>query len=230
MKNYTKKILFLVLVLGFGAKTYAASTFHVNKNFDLVPNDKTTNGKFILITIDDGPNKADNDVVQILNKHNTKAIFFINGIHDKDNQGNIKMLYDAGFVIGNHTWDHKNLQKIKDANAVIGEIDSNNELIKKETGSNSKFFRPPYGMSTKFVRSLVKKEGMISMNWSGAAKDWETNTKDEKIFLSNVDKGLHSGEILLIHEHPWTVKYLDDLLTDLEGKGYSFVDPNQIKN
>lgn len=42
-------------------------------------------------------------------------------------------------------------------------------------------------------------------------------------------KQLHGGSNILMHELPWTVKILDTLLTQLEEKGYSFVDPNAIE-
>ncbi len=236
MKNFFKIILIVGFIIGTGYKASALSTtplvktgYYINKNFDLIPNDKNTNKKVILITIDDGPGKTDKDLIAILNKHNAKAIFFINGIHDKTNPGNIKMLFDAGFAIGNHTWSHPNLKKTKNE-TVKKEINDNTELIAKITGENPKFFRPPFGISTPYAKDLIKKDGMIFMNWSGAAKDWEKNAKDKKVFTKNVMGNLHNGEILLLHGHLWTVKYLDDLLTAIELKGYTFVDPNQITN
>lgn len=203
------------------------SGYYVNKNFDLVPNDKTLNKKVVLITIDDGPGKADRDLIDTLKKHNAKAIFFINGIHDKAFKGNIKMIYDAGFSIGNHTWNHPNLKKIKE-DIIKKEITDTSKLIVKLTGQSPKFFRPPYGITNTFTKDLVKKEGMISMNWSGSTLDWEKNSQNEKIFLKNVLDGLHDGEIILMHGHIWTAKFLDNLMTEIEKKGYTFADPGNI--
>jgi peptidoglycan/xylan/chitin deacetylase (PgdA/CDA1 family) len=42
-------------------------------------------------------------------------------------------------------------------------------------------------------------------------------------------KQLHPGSNILMHELPWTAEALDRLLTQLEEKGYSFVDPAQIE-
>lgn len=212
------------------AETNTVKTgYYVNKNFDLIPNDKNSSKKIVLITIDDGPGKTDKDLITSLKKHNAKAIFFINGIHDKANQGNIKMLFDAGFPIGNHTWSHPNLKNTKNE-IIVKEIDNNSKLIEKLTGKKPRFFRPPYGAINQYTKDLIKKDGMIFMNWSGAAKDWEKNTKDENIFSKNVMNDLHDGEIILLHGHPWTTKYLDNLLTSIEKKGYSFADPDQITN
>jgi hypothetical protein len=66
------------------------------------------------------------------------------------------------------------------------------------------------------------------MNWSGAAKDWEKSTVEKDIFISNVTSNLHSGSIILIHEHPWSLANLDALLTTLESDGYTYVDPKNI--
>lgn len=203
------------------------SGYYVNKNFDLVPNDKTLNKKVVLITIDDGPGKTDRDLINILNKHNAKAIFFINGIKDKDFKGNIKMISDAGLTIGNHTWNHLNLKKSRES-LIKKEIIDTNKLIVKLTGQSPRFFRPPYGVTNAFAKELVKKEGMIFMNWSGSTLDWEKNSQNEKVFLKNVLDGLHDGEIILMHGHTWTAKYLDNLMTEIEKRGYAFADPANI--
>ncbi len=201
--------------------------YYINRNFYLVPNDRSLNKKVVLITIDDGPSKTDKELVEILNKHNVKAIFFINGVHDKDFRGNIKMLYDAGFALGNHTWNHINLKKSKEE-IIKKEISDNTNLIYNLTGENPKFFRPPYGVINKYTKDIVKKEGMIFMNWSGSALDWERAAKDEKIFIKNITKNLRDGEIILLHGYPWTTKYLDNLLTTIKEKGFGFVDPVNI--
>lgn len=201
--------------------------YYINKNFDVVPNDKKANKKVILLTIDDGPSKYSKVIVATLLKHKAPAIFFINGMHNKKNLGTIAFEANSGFAIGNHTWSHANLKKIKN-DSIVREIDSNTKLILELTGKEPAFFRPPYGAINKFTRDLVKKNNMIFMNWSGAVLDWEKSAKDEKVFLSNVMNNLHSGEILLLHEHEWTAKYLDTLLTTLEQKGYTFVDPKDI--
>lgn len=237
MENYLKIILISLFLLSVSNNSMAetiptynteSSGYHINKYFDLVPNNKNGNKKVVLITIDDGPTKRALEMMTILNKHKAKAIFFVNGNHSKDAPNIIEQEAKGGFTVGNHTWSHMNLKKEKDVNKIKKEIDKNTEIITKLTGSAPRFFRPPYGASSSYVRDLVKKDNMVFMNWSGAALDWESSTKDEKVFLKNVMGTIHDGEILLIHEHPWTVKYLDALLTTLEQKGYKFVDPSEI--
>jgi len=196
---------------------------------DLVsPIDSTNKKKVVLLTIDDGPSKRTKEMLAILNKHNAKAIFFINGVNEKNNVGVIEETNKEGFAVGNHTWSHLNLKREKNDKTIKKEIDTNTELITKLTGTSPRFFRAPYGESNAAIRDLVKNDGMIFMDWSGAAKDWEKATVEKDVFIKNAVLNLHSGSILLIHEHPWSVANLDGLLTDIEGRGYSFVDPKDI--
>lgn len=184
--------------------------------------------KVVLLTIDDGPGSRTKEMISILEKHNAKAIFFINGMHNKANPGVIKYINDEGFSVGNHTWDHANLKKKNDEKITIAEINKNTELILSETGALPKFFRAPYGESNSQIRNFVKDQGMIFMDWSGAAMDWEKSTIDKDIFVKNVMRNIHSGSIILIHEHPWSVANLDSLLNSIESEGYTYVDPKDI--
>ncbi len=194
----------------------------------VVPEDIINKTKVVLLTIDDGPSKRTKEIQDILNKHNAKAIFFVNGINDKNHQGVIGETYKQGFAVGNHTWSHLNLKKEKDMATIAKEIKKDSDLIKNITGIPPRFFRAPYGESTPSIRKLVKDNGMIFMDWSGSAKDWEKDTKEKDVFISNAILNLHSGSILLIHEHPWSLANLDGLLTAIEAKGYSYIDPSNI--
>ena len=195
---------------------------------NVVPKNILNKEKVILLTIDDGPSTRTRDMIAVLKKHNAKAIFFINGMHDKNNPEVITETAKEGFAVGNHTWDHLNLKREKDNSKIIKEINKNSELIEKLTGSKPRFFRAPYGESNPYIRKLVKDDGMIFMDWSGAAMDWDKATKEQDVFISNVMKNIHSGSIILIHEHPWSLANLDALLTKLDTDGYKYVDPNNI--
>ena len=202
--------------------------YTISKNYDILPKDPKGNKKIVLLTIDDGPSSQTLEILKVLEAHKIKAIFFINGMHYKANPGTLEAEAKAGFPIGNHTWSHINLLKTKNIDLVNKEISSNNELITKITSTPPKFFRPPYGVSSVYVKDLVKKENMIYIDWSGAAKDWEKTARDQDVFIKNVTDGLHPGSIILMHEHPWSLKNLDKLLTTIEQKGYTFADPNNI--
>ena len=68
------------------------------------------------------------------------------------------------------------------------------------------------------------------MTWSNGSLDWDSkNFYKPAAIIKNVMDQLHPGSNILMHELPWTVETLDSLLTQLENKGYSFVDPRSIQ-
>ncbi len=201
--------------------------YKITKDFKLTPVNPDANKKVVLLTIDDGPSAQSLDIVKILEEGGVKAIFFINGMNHKAHPEAIKEEYNAGHMIGNHTWSHKHLKKLKDTEAQK-EIDSNSDLIKKETGSDSLFFRAPYGILSPFAKKHTEEKGMLPFNWSDSSLDWEKSSRDKKVFISNITKSLRPGSIILMHEHTWSRDALPDLITEIKAKGYTFVDPKNI--
>ncbi len=203
------------------------------KTYDIVPIDP--NGapqKVVLLTFDDGPkdlemNKAMLDTLQ---KHKAKAIFFLNGYRVKQKPEIVKLLASSGQTIGNHSWDHIDLKK-EPKEKVEQQIGDVQKAIKELTGKAPVFFRPPFGSGGDDVRAKAKEEGLLFMTWSNGSKDWEMTVKKNspEQVISNVLNQLHPGSNILMHELPWTVEALDKLLTQLEEKGYGFVDPEEIE-
>jgi peptidoglycan/xylan/chitin deacetylase (PgdA/CDA1 family) len=206
--------------------------YHMNKNYDIVPNDPNGNKKIILLTFDDGPKEQEmnQSLIDTLKKHNAKAIFFLNGYRIKQKPELVKLIHDSGNIIGNHAWDHDNLKDMPNAK-IDQQVDDVQKIIKELTGQAPQFFRPPFGSGNDYLKAKIKENKMLYMTWSNGSLDWEmTNQKnDPNKVIENVMKQLHGGSNILMHELPWTVKILDTLLTQLEEKGYSFVDPNAIE-
>lgn len=207
-------------------------TYHMNKNYDIVPNDPSGNKKVVLLTFDDGPKELEmnQSLIDTLKKHNAKAIFFLNGYRIKQKPELVKLIHESGNIIGNHAWDHENLKDMTNAK-IDQQVDDVQNIVKELTGQAPQFFRPPFGSGNDYLKAKVKENKMLYMTWSNGSLDWEmTNQKnDPNKVIENVMKQLHGGSNILMHELPWTVKALDSLLTQLEEKGYSFVDPNVIE-
>lgn len=207
--------------------------YHMNKNYDIVPNDEATDKKVVLLTFDDGPKDAAliNPLMDILDKHQAKAIFFVNGYRVKENPDLLKLIHNRGGIIGNHSWDHIVL-KDKSYTEVKKQIEDVQNIVKDVIGEAPHFFRPPHGAGGDVGKKVAAENGILYMTWSVGSLDWEMKEKDtgktDKL-INNVTDQLHSGSNILMHELPWTVEALDTLLTTLEGKGYSFVDPQSIE-
>lgn len=206
--------------------------YKMSKVYRFVPIDKTTTtDKVVLLTFDDGPKdeKQVTAMLDILDKHKAKAIFFVNGYRVKVHPELVKLIHERGQTVGNHSWDHIDLKKETNASIEkqVGDVSSQ---IEELIGEAPKFFRPPFGSGNDYVRSYVKDHGMLYMTWSNGSLDWDTKNKNKPdAVIANVLEQLHSGANILMHELPWTIEALDELLTKLEAKGYGFIDPATIE-
>lgn len=210
----------------------ATKLYKLNKNYDVVPisTDNGAPSKVVLLTFDDGPKSMDTlgSLLDTLDKHKAKAIFFVNGYRVDKNPDLLKLIHERGQTIGNHSWDHIDLKKepVEKVNQQIGDVQ---KKVAELIGEAPRFFRPPHGSGSDAVREKVKQEGMLYMTWSNGSLDWDTKTSDKpKEVIANVLKQLHAGSNILMHELPWTAEALDTLLTELESREYGFVNPESI--
>ncbi len=202
----------------------------MNQAYRFVPIEESTPSKVVLLTFDDGPKDETilTSMLDTLDKHGAKAIFFVNGYRVKQNPELLKLINERGQTIGNHSWDHINLKnEPKDViEKQIGDVQTDIEAL---IGKKPLFFRPPFGSGGDVVKEIVKNHGMLYMTWSDGSLDWDKSTKDKpEEVIRNVLEQLHPGANILMHELPWTADALEKLLTSLEQKGYGYIDPAAI--
>nr|WP_164779529.1 polysaccharide deacetylase family protein [Paenibacillus kobensis] len=206
--------------------------YRMNKVYRFVPIDKeTTTDKVVLLTFDDGPKELEQltSMLDTLDKHKAKAIFFVNGYRVKAHPELLKLIHERGQTVGNHSWDHIDLKKESQA-SVEKQVGDVIKIVEDTIGEAPKFFRPPFGSGNDGVKKFVKDNGMLYMTWSNGSLDWDTKNKNKpEAVIANVLEQLHPGANILMHELPWTDKALDELLTKLEEKGYGFIDPATIE-
>lgn len=203
--------------------------YYMNKIYDIKPIDPEDNDKVVLLTFDDGPKEQEmiSKMLEILDKHHAKAIFFVNGYRVKNNPELLIQIHEADQIIGNHSWDHIRLDQ-QTLEKVDQQIEDMQNYIEELTGERPHFFRAPHGASNEYVREKVKEENMLYMTWSAAAEEWVPKYQSSDAIVKHVMEQLRPGSNILLHELSWTVDGLDSLLTKITEAGYDFVDPRSI--
>lgn len=205
--------------------------YRMDKAYHIRPIDSAPK-KVVLLTFDDGPKEEPllTRMLDTLDKHKAKAIFFVNGYRIEANPELLKLIKERGQTIGNHSWDHINL-KNESAASQREQVSGVNAAVEKLTGEKPKFFRPPFGAGNDALKAYVKEQGMLYMTWSNGSLDWDAKAtkKNPELVVKNVLEQVHDGANILMHELPWTADALDKLLTELANKGYGFVDPATIE-
>ena len=205
-------------------------SYHMTSNYYIKPNNENDNKNIVLLTFDDGPKDEEmlTELLDILDKHEAKAIFFVNGYRIKQKPELLKLIHERGQIIGNHSWDHINLKK-ESREKINQQIEDVQTIVKELIGEPPLFFRPPNGAGNDDVLAKVKEEGMLYMTWSNGSLDWADNIRKPQGVINSVMEQLRPGSNILMHEVTWTVEALDELLTKIEEQGYSFVDPRAIE-
>lgn len=194
--------------------------------------DPENTDKVVLLTFDDAPQGTfTHDILDTLDKYNAKAIFFVTGYYANRDKDLVKEIYDRGHLIGNHTWNHHNLNEITSYEETEREVNRLNELIKEITGEDVKYLRPPYGAHSNnpYLNKILKEQNIQKMTWSLGSRDWEFIYPERHDDVANeVINNAHNGANILMHDKEITALALDKMLAGLQEKGYSFVLPTEI--
>lgn len=186
----------------------------------------------VILTFDDGPHpKTTPKILEILKKRNLKAIFFVLGLQVEKYPELIRQIAQEGHEIANHSYNHKNLAQLSEAQ-VHQQIDVTNDLIQKITGQKPRFLRPPYGALNKKVLRICMEKNMDIMLWTIDPKDWQH--KNETVILRNLinqlgmNGNLRGGAVLLHDIYPATVRALDPFLDQLAANDYFVADASNF--
>lgn len=194
-------------------------------------------GKRVFLTFDDGPTEEVTPyILDILDKYNIKATFFVLGNRVKANPEILKREYDSGHYIANHGYSHKYSKIYKSASSVLDEYNKTEDAIKTvlgdETYSSNLFRFPggayggPYEKIKKKARKLLNEKGIAYLDWSALTYD-AGGAKTKKEILKNLKETMNGWDnvVILMHDSAdkkITYETLEDVIEYLQEKGYAF--------
>ena len=186
--------------------------------------------KVIALTFDDGPNKLVTEkLLEILDKHNVKVTFFEIGRNIKKLPELSRLCAEKGHEIGNHSMNHLRLAELDDSAKIEAEIVGNSELINETVGTYPVSFRAPFFNADEKVADIVSGNGM-KMYMASAFCDYKP--KEESGLEGHVDRVIGKvkpGSVVILHERPVTLKFLDELIRRLKANGYQFVRVSELE-
>lgn len=108
--------------------------------------------KTIALTYDDGPNRFTSDLLDILDRYNAKATFFITGVNSGKGQIDdftlpwsplIQRMHRSGHQIASHSWSHQDLSRISKPQR-RDQMLKNEAALRNILGGFPTYMRPPY--------------------------------------------------------------------------------------
>ena len=162
-------------------------------------------------------------ILDTLNKKQVPATFFCTLDHIKAEPELITRMIKEGHIVGNHSTTHPSFAEIS-REKMAEEIETTENYLRENFGYCSRFFRFPAGEYTESALDLVASLGYMSVFWSVAYDDWNTETVRGKDYATEkVMSRLHDGAIILLHSvSKDNAAALGEIIDKAREQGYVF--------
>ena len=186
-------ILFLIFAY------LAIGIFDIRRNIFVKSINSIEKGN-ICLTFDDGPDSTMTPkILDVLQRHNVKANFFLIGEASQNNQDIVKRIHLEGHTIGCHTFFHKTIFPMYSLSRMETELTKTNNVIKSITSEEVVLFRPPFGITNPNIKKILKKLNMTSVGWD--IRSLDIITKDTNKLSNRVINGINKGgSVILFHD------------------------------
>lgn len=172
--------------------------------------------KYVALTFDDGPSSFTEEIIDLLQKYDYNATFFVLGNKLNLNYKDIlKKSIKNGNEIGVHGYSHRSFTKMHQA-TMEEEITKTKKYIKNLTGYESTLVRPPYGNITKTIKNYNLGPYIL---WNNDTLDWKL--RDANKISSRLINSIEDKSIILMHDtYLTTFKALEIILPYLKENNY----------
>ncbi|WP_160036554.1 polysaccharide deacetylase [Paenibacillus sp. An7] len=192
-----------------------------------------SSSKKVYLTFDDGPGKYTEAVLDILDKYEVPATFFVLGKQVEVYPELINRMHEKGYVIGNHTYDHKYDKLYGSFPDFWKQIKQTEEAVRRITGERPQLVRAPggtYGHFDTTYFDLMKQAGYVVTDWNVDSGDSLKKDVPAKEIIKNATKSAVSGDrVVLLHDggsHVETVKALPAIIEYYQAQNYEFTSLN----
>lgn len=177
----------------------------------------------VALTFDDGPGKRTSELLDMLEEYSAHATFFVLGTNVERYPDEIKKMQEIGCEVGNHSYSHEDLSKLK-KKGLKKQVNKTNELIKDITGYGVLLVRPPYGAISETMKKQMEQPMIL---WNIDTLDWKT--RDAKKTIEAVMTDVKDGDIILMHDiHSETIDAAMKLIPKLQEEGYQLVTVSEM--
>lgn len=189
--------------------------------------------KTVYLTFDDGPSNLTKPLLEVLDRYQVKATFFLVGKTGRQDLQDMKDIVQRGHAIGVHSYTHQFRQIYKDPAAFLDDFAKMHDLILKTTGVDTHIYRFAGGSVNGYNRSTAKaiitemnRRGYTYYDWNVSSEDAEVGTTAQQIY-NNVIRGVHSHthSVVLCHNtgaKKKTLEQMPKILETLLKEGYTF--------
>ena len=158
-------------------------------------NNGQTASEMVALTFDDGPYApVGNRIMDCAEQYGGRVTFYVVGNRVNSYKSEIQRMYANGHEIGNHTQDHKYLQKLG-AQEIRQQVEACNQAVAAITGEAPKTVRLPGGGKNSTVLANISQPIVL---WNVDTLDWKTRNAASSV--QTVLNQVKDGSVVLMHE------------------------------
>jgi peptidoglycan/xylan/chitin deacetylase (PgdA/CDA1 family) len=157
------------------------------------------NRRGVALTFDDGPHPLYTPrVLEILERFQAKASFFVIGKHLEKHGDLVSSMSRAGHVVGNHSYRHLRTMSFLSSSKIRQEILQCQEEVAKWAGYQPHFYRQPAGFRNPKIFGILKELGIEMVGWQVRAFD--TQLRDPQTIARKILEKIQPGGVILLHD------------------------------
>ncbi len=189
-------------------------------------------GKTVYLTFDDGPSPYTSKLLDILDKYQVKATFFV-----KDSETNelMKEIVERGHSIGIHSVTHDYDLIYDNPESYFEDLYSMQEIIRENTGVVTTLMRFPGGSSNtvsiknyyglmSLLTEAVQDAGFQYFDWNVDSND-AGGTDSTQGVVNNVIQGIAKERVSIVLQHDiheYSVDAVEQIIQWCQARGYEF--------
>lgn len=196
-----------------------------------IPKTVTPEEKVIYLTFDDGPGPCTRELLDILEKYDAKATFFV---VDSDYNDVMSQIVRDGHAIGIHSVSHSYRTIYASAQAFFNDLLAMQKIIYDETGVLTYLMRFPGGSSNtvssfnpgimSYLVRAVEDNGFRYFDWNVDSND-AGGAKNAKTVFQNVTEDVDGRRVSIVLQHDikdFSVEAVEKILIWGLENGYEF--------
>ena len=166
-------------------------------------------------------NEDTQTLIDILEKYQVKATFFVVGDWVDKYPESVKALSDAGHEVMSHSNHHDHYNSLT-AEQITADLKASCDKVEAVTGVRPTLIRCPYGEYDDHVIRTIRACGMEPIQWDVDSLDWKEIPASE--ITQRVTSRVQPGSIVLFHNAAkHTPEALPGILENLISQGYTIV-------
>lgn len=197
--------------------------------------ERVSGGKVCCLTFDDGPSVNTGRVLEILDRYEVKATFFVVGAgkSGQADQERMRSIVAAGHTIAMHSWTHDYKKVYASVESFLDEFSALYQYIYEVTGVHPQLYRFPGGSINGYDRGVYQeiiaemtRRGFIYFDWNASAQDATPTPRPSRDIAADCLKGV-GRELVVVLAHDsaargTTVDALPAIIEGYQNAGYTF--------